>query len=223
MEGCRDADDVKQILRLRAVLILPDPVQGCDQRRRISALRTHRTSPKGMDLASVRGEVLYCSHSRLLRTVMGRPNRLSLSCGPLSQWNPRKRDKVTFRRDRQHGRPKGTREPGPRPDRREVIAGCDNRSDAVCKKTTDVIKCFNVVRIEDLGVQPLAKSRTLTEWVCSNLFVVDPTKATKRRIALVDRRWFAFSKPSCHRKESRNRRSTIAYEHNCSSRRGARF
>ena len=151
------------------------------------------------------------------------PNRLSLSCGPLSQWNPRKRDKVTFRRDRQHGRPKGTREPGPRPDRREVIAGCDNRSDAVCKKTTDVIKCFNVVRIEDLGVQPLAKSRTLTEWVCSNLFVVDPTKATKRRIALVDRRWFAFSKPSCHRKESRNRRSTIAYEHNCSSRRGARF
>ena len=48
-----DADDVKQIFRLKAVLILPDPVQGCDQRRRISALRTHRTSPKGMDLASV--------------------------------------------------------------------------------------------------------------------------------------------------------------------------
>ena len=48
---------VKQIVRLKAVLILPDPVQGCDLPRRISALRTVPNVTRGMGLASVARDV----------------------------------------------------------------------------------------------------------------------------------------------------------------------
>ena len=63
----------KQIVRLEAVLILPDPVQGCDLLRPISALRTVPDVTQGHGPCLGWRDVRYYSteSARLLRTVWG--------------------------------------------------------------------------------------------------------------------------------------------------------
>jgi len=163
----------KQIVRLEAVLILPDPVQGCDLLRPISALRTVPDVTQGHGPCLGWRDVRYYStesNSRFAVTDDMADHGALASVG------------------------------------REARCGLDIRSERIRKRPRSVVKRFNIGIEGSTGAARWRSPVLLRGGSVRNLFVLEPTKAIKRRIAVVDHRWFASSKPSCGRKESGNRR-----------------